>query len=89
MNWGDWAAGECGFCLANPPLKDVAEFSRGFVVQAQMRVLFHDIESVAEFGCHIRVHCGVHSSILDHRLQVYRFSSGFQAEISLIQKDFL
>ena len=65
------AAGDSGFGFFDTAKEDASELVCGFVVQAQVRVLFHHIEGVAKFVHEIRVCRAVqHTFILSRGLML-------------------
>lgn len=65
MDEASGRAGERVFRFADVALQDVAELAGVLLVQSEVRVLFHDIQGVAEIGGGIRIGFGVqHRTIL-------------------------
>lgn len=59
-DWGSRATGERALGLLDAPKEDPAELAGGFVVQTEVRVLFHYIEGVAEFVRVVWIENSVH-----------------------------
>lgn len=54
------ATGERGLGLLDAPKEDPAELAGGFVVQTEVRVLFHHIKGIAEFVRVVWIENSVH-----------------------------